>query len=158
MSSCPAERTIQVVSVSTACGLLYTAVDPVAMYAPSMTHHVSTGHTADGVLMHVSHALEWGSTYTRVLNFGCFFSLTVRGSTYMRIALYAGIYGILLHGSNLPRAKSARQRHHCIPSTLLVAWAALNTVTTVLSDVRNTSWSATADSECASNVQKAFRY
>ena len=37
-----------------------------------------------------------GSTYTRVLNFGRFFSLKVRGSTCMRIALYAGIYGNLL--------------------------------------------------------------
>jgi len=36
--------------VSAACGLLYSAVNPVAIYTPSMTHHVSSGHTADGVL------------------------------------------------------------------------------------------------------------
>jgi len=42
---------------------------------------------------HVSHVLQWGSTYMRVLNFGRFFSLKVRESTYMRIVLYAGIYG-----------------------------------------------------------------
>ena len=29
---------------------LYSAVDPVAIYAPSFTHHVDTGHTAYGVL------------------------------------------------------------------------------------------------------------
>jgi len=29
---------------------LYSAVDPVAIYEPSITHHIGTGHTADGVL------------------------------------------------------------------------------------------------------------
>ena len=96
---CLPARTVQVVSVSTACGLFHSAVDPVVIYVPPITQHICIGHTANGVLTTCqSHSgVGGGSTYTRVLNFGCFFSLEVRGSTYVRIALYAGVYGTLMH-------------------------------------------------------------
>jgi len=46
---------------------------PVAVYAPSITHDVGTGHTADGVLTACQSRIGvGGSTYTWVLNFGRF--------------------------------------------------------------------------------------
>ena len=44
-----------------------------------MTHHVSTGHTADGVLTHVSHALEWGVDLYAGLEFWTFFQSQSQG-------------------------------------------------------------------------------
>ena len=50
-----------------------------------MTHHISTGHTADGVLTHVSHALEWGVDLYAGLEFWTFFQPQSQG-----VDLYAG--------------------------------------------------------------------
>jgi len=62
------------------------------IYAPSITHHVGTDHTADSVLTACQSRVGVGVDLYAGLEFWTFFSLKVRGSTYMRIALYAGIY------------------------------------------------------------------
>ena len=60
------------------------------------THHVGTGHTADGTLTACQSCVGVGVYLYAGLEFWTFFQPQSQGSTYMWIALYAGIYGTSL--------------------------------------------------------------